>query len=234
MFIFYHSFENESLTTSFNTVKNILDFFQTGYDRPSHLQVAVHQSTTGRFICPQCSTSFTRKDNLRNHLKFQCGQQPRFNCPYCDYRTKHSPNVRTHVRRLHPDRKIFVVDVLLGLLLSPNYHCPRDWDRVHVLDIEEMLAPNNIRRRRRRGRPSSSNYCLTRADNGQFPCPNCPSSFSYGRGLQQHLKYACCQRPRFKCPYCQYKSKYRYNAYNHVRHTHKDQQVYCIELQDEE
>ncbi|OXU32156.1 hypothetical protein TSAR_012285 [Trichomalopsis sarcophagae] len=71
----------------------------------------VHAQMDGRFQCPRCATTFTRKNNLHNHLKFQCGQQPRFNCPYCEYRTKHSPNVRTHVRRLHPNRAIYVVDI---------------------------------------------------------------------------------------------------------------------------
>ncbi|XP_011505855.1 PREDICTED: zinc finger X-chromosomal protein-like [Ceratosolen solmsi marchali] len=79
---------------------------------PSHPK-DVHAQSDGRFQCPRCNTSFTRKNNLHNHLKFQCGQQPRFNCPYCEYRTKHSPNVRTHVRRLHPSQQVYVIDVLL-------------------------------------------------------------------------------------------------------------------------
>ncbi|XP_014207152.1 longitudinals lacking protein isoform X3 [Copidosoma floridanum] len=64
------------------------------------------------FVCPRCNNVFTRKNNLYNHLKFQCGQNPRFSCPYCPYRTKHASNVRTHVKRLHPDHVVQVVDLM--------------------------------------------------------------------------------------------------------------------------
>lgn len=63
------------------------------------------------YPCHKCGHVFTRKNNLYNHLKFQCGQLPRFNCPYCAYRTKHSSNVRSHIRRLHPGQRIYVLDV---------------------------------------------------------------------------------------------------------------------------
>lgn len=101
-----------------------------------------------------------------------------------------------------------------------------------------MLADcsgSKVVRRRRRGRPSS--VIITedlQPSEQQFPCPNCPSRFSYDRGLQQHLTYACFQKPRFKCPYCEYKSKYRYNAYNHIRNTHKGSEVFCIDVEDDD
>lgn len=63
------------------------------------------------YPCHKCGNVFTRKNNLYNHLKFQCGQLPRFNCPYCSYRTKHSSNVRSHVRRIHPDQRVYVLDM---------------------------------------------------------------------------------------------------------------------------
>lgn len=63
------------------------------------------------YPCYKCGKSFTRKNNLYNHLKFQCGQLPKFNCPYCTYRTKHSSNVRSHVRRIHPDQRVYVLDL---------------------------------------------------------------------------------------------------------------------------
>lgn len=63
------------------------------------------------YSCHKCGNVFTRKNNLYNHLKFQCGQLPRFNCPYCSYRTRHSSNVRSHIRRMHPDQVVYVLDV---------------------------------------------------------------------------------------------------------------------------
>ncbi|XP_077258212.1 uncharacterized protein LOC143895167 isoform X20 [Temnothorax americanus] len=63
------------------------------------------------YPCYKCGNAFTRKNNLYNHLKFQCGQLPRFNCPYCSYRTKHSSNVRSHIRRIHPNESVYVLDM---------------------------------------------------------------------------------------------------------------------------
>lgn len=63
------------------------------------------------YACHKCGNAFTRKNNLYNHLKFQCGQLPRFNCPYCSYRTKHSSNVRSHIRRIHPHENVYVLDM---------------------------------------------------------------------------------------------------------------------------
>ncbi|KAJ8686831.1 hypothetical protein QAD02_022625 [Eretmocerus hayati] len=102
--------------------------------------------------------------------------------------------------------------------------------------MTEMLSEDGLwqQRRRRRGRPAL--HARDERDM-QYKCPNCPSSFSYLRGLQQHLRYACstCNlQPKFKCPYCDYRTKYRYNAYHHVRQIHKNEDVYCIELNYDE
>ena len=104
--------------------------------------------------------------------------------------------------------------------------------RLFVANVENLLLEKKLPLRRR-GRPSI--YCkddtnLEGEEELPFRCSRCPSSFSYLRGLQQHVKYACCQKPRFQCPYCSCTSKYRYNAYNHVRNTHRGCDVYCIDL----
>ncbi|KAI4484268.1 hypothetical protein M0804_007724 [Polistes exclamans] len=70
-----------------------------------------YQQQKSGYTCYKCGNHFTWRNNLYNHLKFQCGTLPRFNCPYCSYRTKHASNVRSHVRRIHPDEKVYVLDV---------------------------------------------------------------------------------------------------------------------------
>nr|XP_012150728.1 PREDICTED: longitudinals lacking protein, isoforms J/P/Q/S/Z-like isoform X3 [Megachile rotundata] len=69
----------------------------------------VHKVT---HLCPKCGRSFNWRYNLQHHLKYACGQSPRFNCPYCPYRTKHTSNVRAHVRRKHPEREVYVIDLM--------------------------------------------------------------------------------------------------------------------------
>ncbi|XP_047360950.1 longitudinals lacking protein, isoforms N/O/W/X/Y-like isoform X28 [Vespa velutina] len=35
-----------------------------------------------KFACPTCGRAYNRRANLRQHIKYECGQQPRFKCPY--------------------------------------------------------------------------------------------------------------------------------------------------------
>lgn len=64
-----------------------------------------------KFPCANCTSVFSRKGGLTYHQKFECGQKPRFNCPYCTYRAKHISNARRHVRKCHPGREVYTVDL---------------------------------------------------------------------------------------------------------------------------
>ncbi|XP_076395639.1 uncharacterized protein LOC100880436 isoform X9 [Megachile rotundata] len=64
-----------------------------------------------KFPCDNCNSVFSRKGGLTYHQKFECGQKPRFNCPYCVYRAKHISNARRHVRKCHPGREVYTVDL---------------------------------------------------------------------------------------------------------------------------
>ncbi|CAL1680042.1 unnamed protein product [Lasius platythorax] len=64
-----------------------------------------------RFPCGNCSSVFSLKHNLQHHLRNECGQPPSFSCPYCVYRMRHPSNMRKHVRRVHPGKPVYVVDI---------------------------------------------------------------------------------------------------------------------------
>ncbi|EFN68045.1 Longitudinals lacking protein, isoforms A/B/D/L, partial [Camponotus floridanus] len=60
--------------------------------------------------------------------------------------------------------------------------------------------------------------CLSRRRSSKaFYCPNCPSGFTRKANLNRHVRYDCGQRPRFKCPYCEMRSKEVSNVYRHIR-----------------
>ncbi|KAJ8686844.1 hypothetical protein QAD02_022638 [Eretmocerus hayati] len=67
-----------------------------------------------------------------------------------------------------------------------------------------------------------------------FPCPKCPTGFSEKGSLTRHLRYECQQEPRFKCPYCNYRTKWTSSIYNHVRNKHEGQRVYCVDVRADE
>jgi hypothetical protein len=55
----------------------------------------------------------------------------------------------------------------------------------------------------------------------KFACTKCPRRFSSKHGMIQHLKYECMQEPRFKCVYCNFKSKRPWVINEHLRRHHK-------------
>ncbi|XP_076754024.1 uncharacterized protein LOC143425135 isoform X29 [Xylocopa sonorina] len=62
------------------------------------------------------------------------------------------------------------------------------------------------------------------------PNPNCRSVFAWKRNLTSHLRYQCGQKPRFKCPYCDYVCKVKADIRKHITRTHKDNDVYVIDI----
>lgn len=65
-----------------------------------------------------------------------------------------------------------------------------------------------------------------------FTCPNegCYRSFYWKGSLTWHVKNACGQQPRFKCPYCDYCCKVKGDIRKHINRVHKGSEVYVIEL----
>lgn len=66
----------------------------------------------------------------------------------------------------------------------------------------------------------------------KFRCPNnnCRSCFTHRCSLTRHLRYECQQSPRFKCPCCDFRSRWTSDVYKHVRKRHQGTTVRCIDL----
>ncbi|KAF7386558.1 hypothetical protein HZH66_011010 [Vespula vulgaris] len=87
-----------------------------------------------KFACPTCGRAYNRRANLRQHIKYECGQQPRFKCPYCKYRSKKTSNVYTHIRSVHSGNDVYVVEPLF-----PCPYCP------HRARISTLLKYHIVR-----------------------------------------------------------------------------------------
>lgn len=64
-----------------------------------------------RYLCPKCGNSYKYLGDMKKHMRFQCGQEPKFECPYCHKRTKVSSNMYAHVRTMHSDHPIYIIDL---------------------------------------------------------------------------------------------------------------------------
>ncbi|KAH0952313.1 hypothetical protein HN011_005727 [Eciton burchellii] len=55
----------------------------------------------GCFKCPKCDKSYRWLRNMKNHLKIECGKDPKECCPYCPHRTKYKSSLQKHIQRIH-------------------------------------------------------------------------------------------------------------------------------------
>ncbi|CAG9760672.1 unnamed protein product [Ceutorhynchus assimilis] len=54
---------------------------------PENMQFA--QDRNGRFMCPNCNSSYKQKGHLVRHIKYECGVEPQFQCQVCFRRFRH-------------------------------------------------------------------------------------------------------------------------------------------------
>lgn len=56
---------------------------------------------------------------------------------------------------------------------------------------------------------------------GCYPCHKCGKTYRWKGNLSQHLRNECGKAPKFKCPYCPYRSKHRSDLKNkHMKCKH--------------
>lgn len=61
-------------------------------------------------------------------------------------------------------------------------------------------------------------------------CPKCLRSFTLKSNRNRHLRYECGYEPRFKCPYCDLRSKQTSHIYCHIRKKHPAEKVFVVDL----
>lgn len=64
-------------------------------------KLADEMATDRPHVCSRCGKTYKYDNNLRRHLKDECGQLPRFKCQFCDYRSKQKSNMKRHVDTHH-------------------------------------------------------------------------------------------------------------------------------------
>lgn len=57
----------------------------------------------GRYLCPNCSSSYKQKGHLVRHIKYECGVEPQFKCHICFRKFKHKSNLKAHYLIMHKE-----------------------------------------------------------------------------------------------------------------------------------
>ena len=55
----------------------------------------------GEYPCTRCGRNYKYKYNLKRHLKYECGVEPKFECPECHIKMKDKGNLYKHARMKH-------------------------------------------------------------------------------------------------------------------------------------
>ncbi|TGZ50671.1 Zinc finger protein [Temnothorax longispinosus] len=152
----------------------------------------------------------------------------KFSCPNPNCRSVFELKIKLHRHLRHCDMKPKFMcpycDYMSKFKADTQRHIRAKHKKwcVYVIDIERNTVYNKgpITYPRKRFKKLA-----------KFPCPNsnCRSAFGYKANLQKHLRY-CCQKPRFKCPYCHYGSKRKTDIKRHIHSKHKNRYVYIIDI----
>ncbi|XP_072767139.1 uncharacterized protein [Anoplolepis gracilipes] len=63
-----------------------------------------------------------------------------------------------------------------------------------------------------------------------YYCPKCLHGFTLKSNRNRHYRYECGHEPRFKCPYCELRSKQTSQIYCHIRKKHPAERVWVVNL----
>jgi len=115
---------------------------------------------------------------------------------------------------------------LLYILINNKWHAISNGYSVTGIDPYYVWLPAvSLRNNRSRFRSQASNW------RKKFHCTNnCGSCFTHRGSLTRHLRYECQQNPRFKCPTCDFRSRWTSDVYKHVRRKHQGTTVRCIDI----
>ena len=190
--------------------------------------------------CPNnCGSVFYYKHTLNRHLDYVCGKAPRYKCPHCNHYCRQQWNLYKHVKERHPHRNVYAIDILRGKPIYPPElgsepihsklaNNENQESRIKIINVSSLVRPSH------QALVSNTRNLVKRPikrDNKPFPCTNkCGSSYKNIQSMRAHVEFECGQQPRFKCPYCDLRSKYSRNILSHVKILHVQQEIYGIDV----
>lgn len=75
---------------------NIEDFTLRLLQSETKSNIIIHR-------CEVCGRGYRHRENLKRHIRVECGKEAQFYCMYCDYKSKHKHDLLRHIKCRHPD-----------------------------------------------------------------------------------------------------------------------------------
>lgn len=88
------------LKNYYTTQNNLLLYF-TDVHLSTFLQGISGVNKVYLSTCNVCGRSYSRKENLGRHRKFECGKDSQFHCTLCPYKAKQKGTLQVHLAVKH-------------------------------------------------------------------------------------------------------------------------------------
>ena len=156
-----------------------------------------------KFDCDQCEVQFTRKDNLKKHIRFAHEGIADFSCPVCKKGFMHKRDFTVHCENVHNGTKkrkrrkretIITNDYETFFCQQCDYNCKhRQQLKIHIESKHEGKRYN---------------------------CSQCDKKYTQIQDLNKHIK-ADHEGRRFKCDNCEFVSKTKTDVKRHKNIHHR-------------
>ncbi|CAH0395470.1 unnamed protein product [Bemisia tabaci] len=204
-----------------------------------------------KFSCSSCSSSFSRKDTLTEHLRTHTGEKP-FRCNHCSVSFAQKSTLMEHKRK-HTGEKPYTCShcsVSFAHKSSLTYHV-RTHSYEEPFNCSHCSTPFAQKRHLRQhmllhtGEKSficshcsasfaRKNYLKvhlqTHADGKRFKCSLCPSSFSQKTTFNNHMRKHTGGEKPFGCSHCSSSYTTKSNLSKHMLRRHTDNEPLSCRL----
>ncbi|XP_060535644.1 zinc finger protein 419-like [Cylas formicarius] len=163
------------------------------------------QDRNGRFMCPNCNSSYKQKGHLVRHIKYECGVEPKFQCQVCYRRFKHKSNLKAHYIFLH--KTVFNC-----------IKCGKTYTLYGMLQKHRMISICGPVRKVK----CFSSYTiepLGPLPSGSYGCVACGKFYKHCSGLTRHVK-ECGREKSLKCAFCSHRTHRRDSLKSHMLMKH--------------
>ncbi|RZF39472.1 hypothetical protein LSTR_LSTR000993 [Laodelphax striatellus] len=193
------------------------------------------------YPCLKCNArSYSSKTGLSQHLRLECGMEPRFECSVCGHRFHRSTTLKTHFALKHMKN-----NWKLTTDLSPHPRIEKGKGKAagvyscHVCN-KQYNSRQGLGLHRRNycgqeprftcdicgqkffqlGHMRTHRMCNLN-DCNEYACPQCGNSYRRRGDMMRHLRYECGRAvPKYQCPHCPHTSKRMTNLRVHISAAH--------------
>ncbi|KAL7647031.1 UNVERIFIED_CONTAM: hypothetical protein RMT77_002288 [Armadillidium vulgare] len=166
--------------------------------------------------CKYCNFSFSRKEELKNHLKI-CKRK--FKCDHCKYECSQKSNLNSHLL-VHSNLKLFKCS-------ECSYECNhKGLLKIHLLNHENIkLFKCSECSYGSNDKGHFKRHMMKHLDTKLFKCGECDYECNRKDNMKVHMKARHTKVRLFKCCECSYRSSYKENLKRHMRN-HRDTKLF--------